>query len=203
MKYSNIRRIDSKVIGKKFTAISLMIVLGALLVPSQSLAFDYASVRQIVPIISKALSVATNAQAQEEATPSEPGDFPESGVRAPRYSNWVVATAYSSDPRQTDSTPCTPAMGNYDLCKHFEETGVADSIANNCLPLGTKVRFPDLYGDKLFTVRDRMNARYGCNRIDFWVGSATPDTQEIIQSAKQEARNFGMKQLNMEVYGRG
>ncbi|MBT4153111.1 MAG: 3D domain-containing protein [Candidatus Magasanikbacteria bacterium] len=192
-----------KLVGKNVVAASLMIMVSALFIPTQALAFDYASARQIAPIITKALSVATNVNAQEVPEESEPGEFPESGERSARYTNWVVATAYSSDPWQTDDTPCTPAMGSFDLCKHYEENGVEDSIANNCLPLGTKVRFPDLYGDKLFTVRDRMNARYGCNRVDFWVGSETPVNQEIIQTAKKEARSFGMKQLKMEVYGRG
>ena len=107
--------------------------------------------------------------------------------RDPAYTKWVVATAYSSDRAQTDSTPCFPAM-DFDMCAHYEETGLENTIATNFLPLGTKVRFPELYGDKVFVVRDRMNSRYnGTNRIDIWVGSKTPVNQEIIDTAKAKA----------------
>ena len=41
--------------------------------------------------------------------------FPESETRKAGYVVQVVATSYSSDPRQTDATPCTPAMGSFDL----------------------------------------------------------------------------------------
>lgn len=117
-----------------------------------------------------------------------------------RYAVTVVATAYSSDPWQTDSTPCTPAMHKFDLCKAYEENGTEDTIAANFLPLGTKVRFPDVYGDKVFVVRDRMNAKYnGQHRIDFWIGSATPTNQEIIREAKQKAVAFGVKRMKMEI----
>lgn len=125
--------------------------------------------------------------------------FPQSGARAKRYGMWVVATSYSSDPYQTDSTPCIPADG-FDLCGYYEETGDENVIAANFLPLGTHVRFPDLYGDKVFIVRDRMNKRYnGTNRIDFWIGSGYPETQEIIQEAKTKARKFGVQSLRMEI----
>lgn len=115
-------------------------------------------------------------------------NFPESDTRDARYTMTVVATAYSSEAAQTDDTPCIPAMWKFDLCKYYDTYGVADSIAANDLPLGTKVRFPDLYGDKVFTVRDRMNRRYtGKSRIDFWM----PEKSEAIQ--------FGVQTLKMEV----
>jgi 3D (Asp-Asp-Asp) domain-containing protein len=105
----------------------------------------------------------------------------------------VLSTAYSSEAAQTDDTPCIPAMHKFDLCKNYEETGVADTIAANFLPLGTKVRIPELYGDKVLTVRDRMNSRYnvdkiGYYRIDVWL----PE--------KSEAITFGVKRgLTMEI----
>lgn len=115
-------------------------------------------------------------------------DFPEIQARPARRTMTVVATAYSSEAAQTDSTPCIPAMWKFDLCKNFAETGIEDTIAANFLALGTKVRFPDIYGDKVFTVRDRMNAKYnGKSRIDFW------------KSEKPLAVHFGVKRLKMEV----
>lgn len=130
-------------------------------------------------------------------------DFPVMEEIEPKYEVYTTATAYSSDPWQTDNTPCIPAMGSFDLCKHYEDNGQEDTIATNMLPLGTKVRFPDLYGDKIFVVRDRMNEKYnGQWRVDFWVGSETPTNQEIIQSAKRKAIAFGVKRVRMEVYNK-
>lgn len=70
----------------------------------------------------------------------------------------VRATGYSSTPDQTDDTPFITASGST----------VRDGIvAANFLPFGTKVRIPDVYGDKVFVVEDRMNRRYWMN-IDIW-----------------------------------
>lgn len=90
---------------------------------------------------------------------------------------YVTTTAYSSEPRQTDGTPFTTAW----------QTPVRDGVvAANFLPLGTLVRFPDDWGDKIFVVEDRMNARYKY-RVDIWM-TKTPD-----------ARKFGVQYLRLEV----
>ncbi len=118
----------------------------------------------------------------------EPTSFPVAGERLPVKTIKVVSTAYSSEVWQTDDTPCIPASG-YNLCDHYEKYGEGDTVAANFLPLGTKVRFPELYGDKVFIVRDRMNARYGYGRIDIWM-------PEYL-----EAKNFGVKRgLVMEIF---
>lgn len=90
-------------------------------------------------------------------------------------------TAYNSDPAQTDDSPCITANG-FNVCEHGEE----DTIAANFLKFGTKVRIPELYGDKIFTVRDRMNQRYN-NRIDVWMKDRT------------DAVKFGVKVAKIEV----
>ncbi|MEK7080645.1 MAG: hypothetical protein AAB925_02350 [Patescibacteria group bacterium] len=90
----------------------------------------------------------------------------------------MIITAYSSTPDQTDDTPFITASG-----KH-----VADGIiANNLLPFGTKVRIPQLYGDKIFIVEDRMHTRKGKYMADIWM-------PEYIQ-----AKNFGAKITEIEV----
>lgn len=131
--------------------------------------------------------------------------FPVAGNRAPLRTLTVVATAYSSDPAQTDSTPCIPAMWKYNLCDEYLKTGTEDTIAANFLPLGTQVRFPDMYGDKVFMVRDRMNERYnyqriGYYRIDFYSAATGEDGKMDNKAAKQKAKEFGVKRgLKMEV----
>lgn len=93
----------------------------------------------------------------------------------------VIATAYSSSVDQTDDTPCITANG-YDVCK----SGKEDVIAANFLRFGTKVRIPDLYGDKVFTVQDRMNPRYSA-RIDLW------------KTSRNRAISFGKRLIKIEV----
>ncbi len=75
----------------------------------------------------------------------------------------MPVTAYNSLPGQTDSTPCLTA-NDFNLCEHDTE----DVIAANFLPFGAKVRIPELFGDRIFTVVDRMNARY-YYRVDVWL----------------------------------
>jgi len=90
----------------------------------------------------------------------------------------VVITAYSSTPEETDETPFITASGK----------SVSDGIiANNMLPLGTKIRIPSLYGSKVFVVEDRMNRRKSDYHIDIWMAS------------KPLAVNFGVKTADIEV----
>lgn len=74
----------------------------------------------------------------------------------------MTITAYSSTVDQTDASPCITANG-FNLCEHNEE----NVIASNFLPFGTKVKIPQYFGDRIFTVQDRMNARYHY-RADIW-----------------------------------
>lgn len=92
-----------------------------------------------------------------------------------------TVTAYNSEPGQTDDTPCITANG-FNLCEH----GIEDSVAANFLRFGTKVRIPELYGDKVFTVRDRMNKRY-TSRMDIWM------------LEKSDAIKFGAQRVSIEV----
>jgi len=80
-----------------------------------------------------------------------------------KYSKYTTITAYNSERGQTDNTPCITANG-FDVC----DKNIEDTIAANFLRFGTKVRIPDLFGDRIFTVRDRMNSRY-TNRVDVWM----------------------------------
>jgi len=111
-------------------------------------------------------------------------------VRRPVYSKTyrpgatflIVATAYSSTPDQTDGDPCSTANG-FNVCKHNKE----NVIAINGVPFGTKVRFPEYFGDQVFTVVDRMNSRYDSTRVDFWL------------QTREKAKKFGVKRMKMEV----
>jgi 3D (Asp-Asp-Asp) domain-containing protein len=92
-----------------------------------------------------------------------------------------VITAYNSEAGQTDNSPCITANG-FNVCKHSQE----NVIAANFLPFGAKVRVPELFGDKIFTVQDRMNPRHH-NRIDVWMVE------------KSDAIQFGVKLAKIEV----
>jgi 3D (Asp-Asp-Asp) domain-containing protein len=73
----------------------------------------------------------------------------------------LKVTAYTSLEDETDDTPFITADGSY------VHDGV---VATNLLPFGTKVMIPSLFGDKLFTVNDRMSKRL-MNNIDVWMGT--------------------------------
>ncbi len=80
----------------------------------------------------------------------------------------MVVTGYSSTEDQTDSTPFLTAS------QKRVRRGI---IAINGLPFGTKVRMPELFGDEVFDVQDRMHSRKGVRHADVWF----EDTQEAIR----------------------
>jgi len=41
-------------------------------------------------------------------------------------------------------------------------------VANNGLPFGTEIRIPELFGEKVFSVQDRMHWRKGGYHFDIW-----------------------------------
>lgn len=86
-------------------------------------------------------------------------------------------TAYSSTPDQTDETPFITASG----------VQVRDGIvATNILPFGTQVQIPKLFGDKIFTVQDRMAKRM-TNVMDIWM------------STREKALRFGVAHADVLV----
>ena len=87
-------------------------------------------------------------------------------------------TGYSSTEDQTDDSPFITASG-----AHVED-GI---VAINGLPFGTKVRIPDLYGDKVFTVEDRMHERMGNAHADIWFAD------------RHEAVEFGARFAKIEI----
>ena len=90
-------------------------------------------------------------------------------------------TAYTSEVAQTDNSPCITANG-FNVCEH----GIEDTIAANFLKFGTKVRIPEIFGNRVFIVRDRMNKRHP-ERLDVWFKD------------KGEAIKFGIKTARIEV----
>jgi 3D (Asp-Asp-Asp) domain-containing protein len=114
------------------------------------------------PKIPVAVNQAIASTSQEVATSSTPEKTPIKEIKVVRTSTHTI-TAYNSEPNQTDGDPCTTANG-YNVCKSGQE----DTIAANFLKFGTKVMIPELFGDRVFVVRDRMNKRHA-NRVDVWM----------------------------------
>lgn len=90
-------------------------------------------------------------------------------------------TAYNSDVDQTDDSPCYTATG-FNVCAHGQE----DTIAANFLKFGTRVRIPDLFGDRVFVVRDRMHPKND-QKVDVWMKNHS------------DAMKFGVKVAKIEV----
>lgn len=93
------------------------------------------------------------------------------------YLTNIIVTAYTSSPDETDGDPYITAWGTQ------TRDGV---IASNYFSFGTKIRFPDYFGDKIFVVEDRMNPRYH-KRVDVWM------------TDKESARQFGVRYLKAEI----
>ncbi|MBL7021923.1 3D domain-containing protein [Patescibacteria group bacterium] len=110
--------------------------------------------------------------------------LPESNNKEPRYTINITVTAYNSLPWQTDDTPCIAASG-MDVCERDAEDIIATNFAH--LPFGTRVKLPDLYGDRIFRVEDRMNKRY-YQRADIWMKDYA------------DAKAFGKKYTRMEIF---
>ena len=117
------------------------------------------------------------APAQAEVSTVKEVAGPEQNGRVLQILENITMTAYSSTPDQTDDSPFTMANG-----KRVHD----GAVAANFLPFGTKVRIPALYGDKVFTVEDRMHKRFD-NRMDIWM------------ETRGEAIHFGVRKATIEV----
>ena len=98
--------------------------------------------------------------------------------KIPSKRMFVIVTAYSSSPEETDGSPLITASGDY----------VRDGVvANNFLPFGTEIKIPEIFGDKIFVVEDRMHWRKGYYHVDIWFPT------------KEEAQQFGAKRTYIEI----
>jgi 3D (Asp-Asp-Asp) domain-containing protein len=89
----------------------------------------------------------------------------------------IVLTGYSSTADQTDDTPFITASN----------TRVRDGIvAANFLAFGTQVKIPAIFGDKVFTVEDRMAKKHN-DKMDIWF----PE--------RYLARNFGVQEADVVI----
>ncbi|PIW95649.1 hypothetical protein COZ84_02385, partial [Candidatus Kuenenbacteria bacterium CG_4_8_14_3_um_filter_39_15] len=94
------------------------------------------------------------------------------------YETYITATAYTSREAETDGSPYIAAWGDHVFW---------GMIASNAFPYGTKIQIPDYFGDKMFIVLDRMNARY-YHRLDVWM----PELPT--------AQSWGARYLKIKVY---
>jgi 3D (Asp-Asp-Asp) domain-containing protein len=146
---------------KRLSLTVLLLVLGVTSIPSAS------AQTVTVPDTTFASAVSDNPVQIDNVAPLRPV-----------LTYKVDMTAYNSEVGQTDADPFTAADGT---------TTYDGMIAVNFLPFGTKVRIPELFGDKVFTVHDRMNRRYWY-RVDVWMKD------------KSAAKKFGLhKNVKIEI----
>jgi len=89
-----------------------------------------------------------------------------------------IVTAYSSTVSQTDDTPFLTASGKK------VRPGI---VANNFFPFGTKIKIPEIFGDKIFVVEDRMKKGKWKYHFDIWC-------EDFLK-----AKNFGFKITQIEI----
>lgn len=97
--------------------------------------------------------------------------------------DYMTVSAYNSIPGQTDASPYRTAVGS------LTRDGV---VASNHYPIGTRIRFPEYFGDKEFIVEDRMNPRYD-KVVDIWM--------EELSDAKQWGRRY--VKIDVVEWGKG
>ncbi len=160
-------------------AIILIALICEFIFPQISLAYHYNNdnnAEDTQGIISKEAesAVLSQAESNNEEIADELRKQEEIKVK---YSKYVVVTAYSSTVDQCDSTPFITANG----------TRVHDGIiAANFLKFGTKIRFSEYSGDKVYTVEDRMHPRFS-NRADIWM------------ETRSQALQFGKRRIRIEI----
>jgi len=89
----------------------------------------------------------------------------------------VWLTAYSSTPEETDDTPFITAMNT---------TVRPGIVATNILPFKTKIMIPEVFGEEILVVEDRMHSRK-TDFVDIWMPS------------KEDAINFGIRKAEILV----
>lgn len=90
---------------------------------------------------------------------------------------YIVVTGYSSTVAQCGPDPFITASGQK------VRSGIA---AANFLPFGAKIKMPEVFGDQVFEVQDRMAQRHW-GRIDVWLPNYG------------QAARFGARRLKVEV----
>lgn len=89
----------------------------------------------------------------------------------------MVVTGYSSTIDQTDSDPFITAAGT------LVREGI---VATNMLNFGTRIKMPELFGNKIFVVEDRMHPTKKYH-LDIWF------------SETEQALGFGAKTTYVEI----
>jgi len=133
------------------------------------------------PDLSQEAAIIDETSVVLAAEPNFINQLPENSDIQVKSASFRVITVYNSEAGQCDSSPCITANG-FNVCEH----GIEDTVAANFLPFGAKVRIPELFGERIFIVRDRMNARYD-NRLDIWMIN------------KADAKQFGVKYAKVEI----
>jgi len=128
-------------------------------------------IKEISQVLEKGLPLLQENSLLAISSPSNPESQTVKKIR-------VVITAYSSTIDQTDLDPFVTAAGTW------VREGI---VANNKYPFGTEIRIPEIYGEKVFVVEDRMSWKKGKYHIDIWFPSYW------------EALNFGTKRTYIEI----
>jgi 3D (Asp-Asp-Asp) domain-containing protein len=143
--------------------------------PLHAAAADIKNQNNLISSPESQISEVTTMVANDEM--SRLPEIPEKPQPVAKKTMTIAVTAYSSTVDQCGADPFTTASG----------TRVHDgTLAANFLPIGTRVRLPDHFGNKIFVVEDRMAARFS-NRADIWMPS------------RAEAKQWGIRHVRIEI----
>jgi len=174
--------IPVKIVKKLILSLVIVIIFEFLLFPAPTLASEFDKSSNISNLTTLNIENANSTpETLDNGKVSATNNLPESENWKTVNTTTRTITAYNSEIGQCDNSPCITANG-FNVCEH----GIEDTIAANWLKFGTKVRIPELFGDRVFVVRDRMNPKHG-EKMDIWMID------------KQAARNFGKKIAVVEI----
>ena len=174
--------ISLKLAKKIIFSLVFVLVFDFILFPAPAVASEYNNVQE--NRFSEEVLLKNNEDSKNIQSASRveiKNTFPENTDIKISWTGNYSMTAYNSEVAQCDASPCITANGFY-VCEH----GIEDTVAANFLKFGTEIRIPELFGDRVLIVRDRMNARY-TERVDVWL------------LHKDNAIDFGVKYPLIEV----
>ncbi len=96
---------------------------------------------------------------------------------------WVNVTAYAPLDANAMAGMCFSGNPSVTASGTYPRDGI---VAANFLPFGTKIRIPSLFGDKIYTVEDRMSPTIN-------------GTVDVFFSSRQGALNFGRRGAYIEI----
>ncbi len=163
---------------KLLLLLGLVIVLGLIVLEKENEVYEFEEPvieETIIPFVTPDKASSENTiLSVSKPTYFESGLFPVYGMKVAETSDLSDKSVTIRRMRVTAYAPLDPrAVAG--MCHNGDPTSTASGkypqygmVATNAFPFGTQIRIPELFGNEIFVVEDRMSSRYQ-NTIDILV----------------------------------